>query len=114
MIYVIDGEGVLRFGKEEIGVTAGSVIACPAGGDYPHQLINSGGADLRYLVVSTMAFPDLCEYPDSNKVGAYGTAAVGAKVGLRALYARDRNVDYYAGEDGKEIDRILKSTRRGA
>jgi len=114
MIYVIDGEGVLRFGKEEIAVTAGSVIACPAGGDYPHQLINTAGADLRYLVVSTMAFPDLCEYPDSNKVGAYGTAAVGSKLGLRALYVRDRNVDYYEGEDGKEIDRILKSKRRGA
>ena len=114
MIYVIDGAAVLRFGTEEVAVTAGSVIACPPGDEYAHQLINAGVADLRYLVVSTMAFPDICEYPDSNKVGAYGTAAVGSKVGLRALYVRDRNVDYYEGEDGTEIDRILKSGRRGA
>ena len=56
-----------------------------------------------------MDFPDLCEYPDSNKVGAYGTAAVGPQVGLRALYRRDQNVNYYDGEDGKEIARIIKS-----
>ena len=71
MIYIIDGAGVLRFGKEEIAVAAGSVIACPPGGDYAHQLINTGAGELHYLVVSTMDYPDLSEYPDSNKVGAY-------------------------------------------
>ncbi len=112
MIYIIDGAGVLRLGEEEIAVSAGGVIACPPGGEYAHQLVNTDDADLRYLVVSTMAFPDICEYPDSNKIGAYGSAAVGSKAGLRALYVRDRKVDYYDGEDGKEIDRILKSGRR--
>src|SRR6266576_2196091 len=33
-----------------------------------------------------MDFPDLCEYHDSNKVGAYATAAVGAPAGNRARY----------------------------
>jgi len=112
MIYIIDGEGILRFGKEEVTVIAGNVIACPPGQEYAHQLINTGSAELRYLVVSTMAFPDICEYPDSNKVGAYGTPAVRSKVGLRALYVRDRKVYYHDREDGKEIDRILKSGRR--
>ncbi len=112
MIYIIDGEGVLRFGKEEIAVIAGSVIACPPGGDYAHQLINTGGGELHYLVVSTMDYPDLSEYPDSNKVGAYGSPAVGPNVGFRALYVRDRNVNYYEGEDGKEIGRIVNSARR--
>jgi uncharacterized cupin superfamily protein len=112
MIYIIDGEGVLRFGKEEIAVAAGSVIACPPGGDYAHQLINTGQGELHYLVVSTMDYPDLSEYPDSNKVGAYSSPAVGPNVGFRALYVRDRNVNYYEGEDGKEIERIMKSARR--
>jgi uncharacterized cupin superfamily protein len=87
-------------------------VACPAGGEYPHQLINTGVSELRYLVVSTMDFPDICEYPDSNKVGAYATAAVGAPAGFRALYVRDKNVDYYDGENGKEIARIMKSATR--
>ena len=112
MIYIIDGAGVLRFDKEEIAVTAGSVIACPPGADYAHQLINTGQGELHYLVVSTMEYPDLCEYPDSNKVGAYASAAVGAHVGFRRVYARDRNVDYYEGEDGREIARILNPARR--
>jgi uncharacterized cupin superfamily protein len=112
MIYVIGGEGILRFGNEEIAVSAGTVIACPPGSDYPHQLINTGAAELHYLVVSTMEYPDLSEYPDSNKVGAYASAAVGPKVGFRALYVRDKNVNYYDGEDGKEIERIVKSNGR--
>ena len=112
MIYIVDGEGILRFGKEEIAVTAGSVIACPPGGEYAHQLINTGQGELHYLVVRTMDYPDLSEYPDSNKVGAYSSPAVGPNVGFRALYVRDQNVNYYEGEDGKEIGRILNSVRR--
>ena len=113
MIYIIDGEAILRLGKEELPVASGTVIACPTGAEYPHQLVNTGAKELRYLVVSTMEFPDICEYPDSNKVGAYATAAVGAQVGLRALYVKNKNVDYFDGEDGREIERIRKSKGRG-
>jgi uncharacterized cupin superfamily protein len=112
MIYIIEGEAILRFGKEEISVKAGSVIACPPGADYAHQLINTGTSELRYWVVSTMEYPDLSEYPDSNKVGAYSSPAVGPNVGFRALYVRDRNVNYYDGENGKEVERIMKSAQR--
>jgi hypothetical protein len=44
-------------------------------------------------------------------VGAYGSAAVGPKVGFRALFVRDKNVDYYEGEDGREVKRIMKLAR---
>jgi uncharacterized cupin superfamily protein len=112
MIYIIGGEGILRFSNEEIAVSAETVVACPPGSNYPHQLINTGAAELHYLVVSTMEYPDLSEYPDSNKVGAYASATVGPKVGFRALYVRDKNVNYYDGEDGREIERIVKSNSR--
>ena len=92
MIYIIDGAGVLRFGDEEIAVSAGAVIACLSGAGYPHQLVNTESSELRYLVVSIMEFPDLCENPDSRKVGAYGTAAVGAKVGFRGLFATKMSI----------------------
>ena len=114
MIYIFEGEGVLRFGKEELAVRSGTVVACPPGGEFAHQLINTGAAELHYLVVSTMEYPDLSEYPDSNKVGAYSSPAVGPNVGFRALYGKDKNVSYYDGEDGKEIERIIKSARCGA
>jgi uncharacterized cupin superfamily protein len=109
MIYIIDGRGVLRLGKEELEIGSGTVVACPPGTEFPHQLINTGETELHYLVVSTMEYPDLSEYPDSNKLGAYGTPAVGPKVGLRALFLKHQSVGYYDGEDGREIERIMKS-----
>jgi uncharacterized cupin superfamily protein len=102
--------GVLRLGKEEIAVSAGDVIACPPGSEYPHQLINTGATDLTYFVVSTMEYPDLSQYPDSNKVGAY--AAASGAPGFRALYVCDKNVNYYDGEDGKEVERILSNQNK--
>ena len=113
MIYIIAGDGVVRLGKDEIEVSADTVIACPPS-DFSHQLINTGSGELRYLVVSTMAYPDISEYPDSNKVGAYATSAGRPPAGFRALYVRDRNVNYYDGEDGAQVERILKSARSGA
>ena len=112
MMYIITGAATLRFGNEDLQVTAGDVIACPPGSDYPHQLINTGAADLTYLVVSTMEYPDISQYPDSNKIGAYASPAGGPAQGFRALYVRDKNVNYYDGEDGKEVERIVKSHAR--
>jgi hypothetical protein len=59
-----------------------------------------------------MEYPDISQYPDSNKIGAYANTAGGQPQGFRALYVRDKNVDYYDGEDGREIERIVKSTSR--
>ena len=112
MMYVIGGAATLRFGSDELEVTAGDVIACPPGSDYPHQLINTGASDLTYLVVSTMEYPDISQYPDSNKIGAYATPTGGQVQGFRGLYLRDKNVNYYDGEDGKEVTRTLN--RRNA
>ncbi|MPZ74976.1 MAG: cupin domain-containing protein [Deltaproteobacteria bacterium] len=109
MIYVIDGEGILRFGKDQLEITPGTFVVCPPGGEFPHQLINTGKKNLRYLVVSTMEYPDLSEYPDSNKIGAYATTAIGPQVGFRALYMKDQKMSYYEGEDGREVERIMKS-----
>ena len=114
MIYILAGSGILRFGKEEIAVYSGTVIACPPGGEYPHQLINSGDQELKYLVVSTMEYPDISEYPDSNKIGAYAASAGRPQAGFRALYVKNQNVTYYVGEEGKEVKRVLKAARRGA
>jgi uncharacterized cupin superfamily protein len=109
MIYIIAGAATLRHGQAQLAVSAGTVIACPPGTGCPHQLINTGTEELRYLVVSTMEYPDLSEYPDSNKIGVYATATVGPQVGFRALYVKDTNVGYYEGEDGREIERIKRS-----
>jgi uncharacterized cupin superfamily protein len=109
MIYVVEGEGRLRFGTEESSISAGTFIAFPPGADHPHQLINASGRDLKYLCVSTMEYPDITEYPDSNKVGAITCPP--QDPGFRAFYRKDGKVPYYAGENGGEIERVKKSKK---
>jgi uncharacterized cupin superfamily protein len=71
MFFILEGTGELRLGEATHPVRAGDVIACPPGGPgTAHQLINSGHDALRFLAVSTMMFPEICEYPDSGKLNA--------------------------------------------
>ena len=73
MFFIVKGEGTLRYGAERRKVRAGDVICCPTGGaDTAHQLVNDSDAELAYISVSTMMPAEVCEYPDSKKIGAYG------------------------------------------
>ena len=70
MFFILEGEGELRFGGKTHAIRAGDVIACPAGGpDVAHQIANTGKDDMRFLSVSTMQYPEICDYPDSGKFG---------------------------------------------
>lgn len=89
MFIILQGEGTLRVAGERVPVRAGDVI--PAGPEYPHQLINTSDAPLHYLSISTQARPEVCEYPDSGKVGVFSD-------GLRLLQRRDAGLDYWDGE----------------
>ena len=42
------------------------------GPETAHQIINDSNAELAYISVSTMMPAEVCEYPDSGKVGAFG------------------------------------------
>ena len=73
MFFIVKGEGTLRYGAERRKVRAGDFICCPTGGpDTAHQLVNDSDAELAYISVSTMMPAEVCEYPDSKKIGAYG------------------------------------------
>jgi uncharacterized cupin superfamily protein len=97
LIVVLSGRGELRYGAARHVVQEGDLIGCPTGGpETAHQLINSGNAPLRYLAISTQIDPDICEYPDSGKVGAY--AGDDLKTGLMHLTRSSSAVDYWDGE----------------
>jgi uncharacterized cupin superfamily protein len=72
MFFVLQGTGEVRLGNETFPLRAGDILACPAGGiETAHQIINTGTDELRYLAVSTLRSPEICDYPDSDKFGIY-------------------------------------------
>ncbi len=96
MFFILEGEGELRFGAERYAIRQHDLIACPTGGaEGAHQIINTGTQDLRYLAVSNRADIEVCEYPDSGKVGA--AAGTGASR-LRGMFRAEDSRDYYDRE----------------
>jgi uncharacterized cupin superfamily protein len=92
MFFIVKGEGRLRYGSETRGIRAGDVICCPTGGpETAHQIVNDSDADLAYLSVSTMLPADVCEYPDSKKIAAFGG-------GMRHMTRAGDNIDYWTDE----------------
>ena len=97
MFLILEGEGELRFGEQRYRIRKHDVIACPTGGPATaHQIINTGSATLRYLSLSVLADVEVCEYPDSNKVGVFAGGANAPR--LRKLVRSESDVDYYDRE----------------
>jgi len=92
MFFILRGTGTLRYGDETRKVRAGDVICCPVGGpETAHQLVNDSDGELAYLSVSTMMPAEICEYPDSGKIGAFGGE-------LRHMSRAGDAVDYWVDE----------------
>jgi uncharacterized cupin superfamily protein len=92
MFFIVKGNGTLRYGSEVRKIRAGDVICCPTGGpETAHQIVNDSDAELAYLSISTMLAAEICEYPDSRKIGAFGG-------GLRHMTRADDALDYWLDE----------------
>ena len=97
MFLILDGEGELRFGAQRYPLRRHDVVACPTGGaEVAHQIINTGTGPLRYLALSRLSSTELCEYPDSGKVGVRATTAPDSR--LRGMFHAEAVVDYYDRE----------------
>jgi uncharacterized cupin superfamily protein len=96
MFFIVKGTGLLRYGRETRKVRAGDFICCPVGGpETAHQIINDSPAELAYISVSTMMPAEVCEYPDSGKVAAFGGTGPDR---LRHITEAASVVDYWKGE----------------
>ena len=90
--YIVSGTGILKTPEGEMEVHAGDLMFFPAGEQGAHKLTNSSDSEaLVYIDFDTLADPNVCVYPDSNKVGVYGKD-------LRKIYRLEDNVDYYDRE----------------
>ena len=94
---VLEGQGTLRVAGEMLPIRAGDVISIPPGPEYPHQIINTSDAPLKYLSLSTLEFPEVCEYPDSGKYLAY-TRTDGPLLQRGRMHRADADLDYWDGE----------------
>ena len=96
MFIVLEGAGTLRVAGERLPIREGDVIFIPAGPEYPHHIINTSDAPLKYLSISTMEQPEICEYPDSGKYLAEATRTEGG--GFEAIQRAGTTLDYWDGE----------------
>lgn len=91
MFVILEGEGTLRVAGEHIPIAAGDVITIPPGPDFPHHLLNTSDKPLKYLSISTMEEPEICEYPDSRKIIAWSPHG-------HIRGRRETSLDYWDGE----------------
>jgi len=96
MFIVIEGHGTLRVAGETLPLKPGDVAFIPPGPEYPHQIINSSDAPLKFLSISTMEAPEICEYPDSGKYLAEGS--LDKETPFEVIDQRRASLDYWDGE----------------
>ncbi|HEY0709541.1 MAG TPA: cupin domain-containing protein [Polyangia bacterium] len=66
MIFVLEGEVVLRTDAGEQILTAGTCAGFPAGSGDGHQFLNRSDRPARYLEMSNRDPADTAEYPDND------------------------------------------------
>jgi uncharacterized cupin superfamily protein len=64
MVFVVEGEVVLRTDEGEQVLTAGMCAGFAAGATNGHQLVNRSGQPARYLEISNRDPEDVANYPD--------------------------------------------------
>jgi uncharacterized cupin superfamily protein len=85
---VLDGQGMLTVGDEELPVGAGHVVARPPGTGVAHAF-RAGPDGLEFLAYGTRHSGDACYYPRSNKISFRGLGVIG----------RVERVNYWDGEE---------------
>jgi uncharacterized cupin superfamily protein len=101
LFFILEGTGEVRIGDATYPLRAGDFLACPPGGpETAHQIINTGAKELKYLAISTMEYPEICEYPDSGKflVAEGRRRRDGTVPGFRFVGRWASMVDYWDGE----------------
>lgn len=68
LVFVVEGEVVLRTDEGEQVLTAGMCAGFPAGTENAHQLVNRSDRPARYLEISNRDAADHAEYPDDDLV----------------------------------------------
>lgn len=100
LLVVLAGRPWLRSPAGWRELHEGDVVAFPVGPGGAHQVLNRSDAPVRVMIASQNKDPEICVYPDSGKVGMFGSALEGGELMVRM----DAAVDYFEGEGPPEFD----------
>jgi uncharacterized cupin superfamily protein len=92
-LIVLEGAPTLRRPRGSQKLEPGDVVCFPKGPNGAHKVTNKTRKNARVLMISTMNTPSVAVYPDSSKVGIFGS---GKDNGM--FHRRDGRVGYYVGE----------------
>jgi uncharacterized cupin superfamily protein len=67
MLFVVAGRPTLQTLDGSRVLATGEVVACPAGREGAHRLVNETDEAVRVLIVSTMHAPDINEFPETGQ-----------------------------------------------
>jgi uncharacterized cupin superfamily protein len=85
---ILDGDGFLLLGEDELPVRAGHVVSRPPATGVAH-VFRAGASGLTLLAYGTREPNDICYYPRSNKISFRGVGVI----------ARLERLEYWDGED---------------
>jgi len=75
LLVVLRGRPMLRTPHAERLLDEGESVYFPPGAEGAHGLRNESGAAVRFLMVSTLSSPEVCEYPDLKQITAQARTA---------------------------------------
>jgi uncharacterized cupin superfamily protein len=97
-VYVLEGEGTVRLDKAEHPIGAGDYVVFRAGQE-AHQIVNTSRGPLRFLAMSTLIYPEVATYPESEKLGILGGPPRPDRKHVLGVYKFSSSVDYWDGEE---------------
>ncbi|MBA2636773.1 MAG: cupin domain-containing protein [Solirubrobacterales bacterium] len=90
-LLVLIGRPTLRHPQGERELRESDVVCFPAGPEHAHLVRNDTPNPVRVLMFSTVRFPAVTVYPDSDKIGVFTREE-------ELLVHRSSGVGYYSGE----------------
>jgi len=92
-VLVLQGSPSVRTPEGTETLAPFDVVFFPRGPEGAHQIRNDSDAAARVLMFSSILYPSVSVYPDSDKIGVWTTGKVD-----NVIVERSSGVDYYLGE----------------
>lgn len=97
LLLVLEGDVELRTPEGVHQMTAGDAELFKRGAGGAHQVINTSAAPARFIMFSTLVYPEVAEYPDSGNIGVVDDARGGQEPLMRFLDGSAER-DYFEGD----------------